>query len=229
MKKYALKNSYFKSRYGDMPDTILEIAKYYKEKGELPFKYEGSNWVYDAFCERQKRRGVYYSQYLTPDATVERMVHFADYYFIGKNVIEPCCGTGQITKKLIDSGYNVAAFDTDAELIELCKMLYPNAAVTFTKSDFRNLTDKGVWNIIANPPYETAELTDFLEWISTVQDEYGTSILLLPKGFISKTNPRIFDVMKKFGVLATEDMLENFERTGTKAEIVVLRKEELPF
>ncbi|MDR1130591.1 MAG: hypothetical protein LBK96_06380 [Prevotellaceae bacterium] len=70
MKKYELKNSYFKNRYGNMPDTILEIAQYQKEHGELPFKYDGDNWVYDAFCERQKRKGVYASQYLTPDATV---------------------------------------------------------------------------------------------------------------------------------------------------------------
>jgi predicted RNA methylase len=222
MKKYALHNSYFKARYGDMPDTILEIAKYYKEKGELPFKYMGSNWVYDAFCERQKRKGVYNSQFLTPDATVARMMHFVDKYFTESLVLEPCCGTGQITKELIQSGYSVSAFDIDDELVELCKLLYPNTIVG--QADFRDFTGKRN-QIIANPPYELSELTAFLEWILSVQSSGGTSVLLLPKGFVQKERPKaLVSILQQFFVLETEDMRENFERTGTRAEIVVLRK-----
>ncbi|MDR1346816.1 MAG: hypothetical protein LBJ63_00060 [Prevotellaceae bacterium] len=223
MKKYALTNSYFKARYGDMPDTILEIAKYYKEKGELPFKYSGDNWVYDAFCERQKRKGVYASQYLTPDATVDRMLHFTGKYFTDNWVLEPCCGTGQITKELIKGGYNVTAFDVDAELVELCNLLYPD--INVTKSDFRDVRGK-YSQIIANPPYEVPELTDFLEWILSIQTESGISVLLLPKGFIHKDKPkRLTAMLNRFYFLETEDMRESFERTNIRAEIAVLKKQ----
>jgi len=59
-KKYQLHNSYFKvNRMLRLPDTILEIAEYLKENGELPFAYNGNNWVYDAFVEQQKYIGVY--------------------------------------------------------------------------------------------------------------------------------------------------------------------------
>lgn len=44
-KKYSLNNSYFKSRQKDMPDTILEIAKYEKEHGELPFEHKAAGYA----------------------------------------------------------------------------------------------------------------------------------------------------------------------------------------
>jgi SAM-dependent methyltransferase len=220
MKKYALKNSYFKNRFGDMPDTILEIAKYHKEHGELPFRYEGENWVYDAFCERQKRSGVQGSQYLTPEKTVERMLHFAGKYFTRNEVLEPCCGTGQITKELLKDGYNVSAFDIDCELVELCNFLYPE--LDALQSDYKDLAGN-YSQIISNPPYE--ELTDFLEWILSVQGGDGISILLIPKGFIRKGSPkRLTEILSQFSISEMEDMQEDFERTKTKAEIVILKK-----
>jgi len=120
-KKYQLLNSYFKvNRMQNLPDAISEIAEYERENGELPFAYSGNNWVYDAFCERQKYRGVHNSQFLTPDDTVREMLRLAGIYFSDKNVLEPCCGTGQITKELLKAGYNVTAFDAVYELVRLC-------------------------------------------------------------------------------------------------------------
>lgn len=222
MKKYALNNSYFKNKGYGIPDTILEIAKYNQEKGELPFAYSGVNWVYDAFCERQKRKGVYNSQFLTPDETVDRMMHFAGKYFTSNSVLEPCCGTGQITKELINDEYNVTAFDVDTELVELCNILYSEACIT--QSDFRDF--KGAYDqVIANPPYETPILTEFLNWIDSIQSVGGVSILLIPAGFINKDRPRkVFETLQKFSIVEVESMQESFERTNCKAEIVVLRK-----
>ena len=230
-KKYQLVNSYFKvARIYGLPQTILEIAEYLNENGELPFAYSGSNWVYDAMCECQKREGVYNSQFLTPDATVERLMHFAGKYFTDNNVLEPCCGTGQITKELLKCGYNVAAFDNDKSMCEICDMVclqtgytinYHIEAVFFQQLDHLEHQNQ----IIANPPYEIPKLTDFLEWIDNVQDCGGISILLLPKGFINKDKPkRTFQVLRKFSVLETEDMREPFARTVVSAEIVVLKK-----
>ena len=206
----------------NLPDTILEIAEYKEANSELPFAYAGNNWVYDAFCERQKYCGVHNAQFLTPDATVNRMVHIAGRYFTGKNVLEPCCGTGQITRELLNEGYEVAAFDNDYELVRLCSLLYPNLIVF--QSDFKEY-DLHVRQIIANPPYEIGALTDFFEWLDRVQVSGGTSILLLPIGFVKKTNPkRTYNVLGKFAFLETEEMMEEFVRTKTRAEIVVLRK-----
>jgi SAM-dependent methyltransferase len=215
-----------------LPDTILEIAEYLKEHGELPFKYDGANWVYDAFVERQKYRGVEGSQFITPDATVDRMLHFAGKYFISDNVLEPCCGTGQITKELIKSEYDVIAFDNDHEMVEICNELYPEKEyITRHKIEKIDFKEYNVWQthrsqIIANPPYDITELTEFLEWIDDIQDSgYEISILLLPKGFIDKDKPkRTFQALRKFGVLEREDMSEEFARTKTRAEIVVLKK-----
>lgn len=221
-KKYALTNSYFKNKSYGMPDTLLEIAKYNQANDELPFEYTGNNWVYDAFCERQKRKGVYNSQYLTPDYTVERMLHFANKYFRGDDVCDACCGTGQITKELLKDKYNVTAFDVDYEMVELCKILYPNLLVF--QSDYQSL--EGSYNqVISNPPYELPILTEFLQWIDCIQTTGGVSILLIPCGFIYKNKPmKLVEILRKFSIVEIEAMQENFERTKTRAEIVVLRK-----
>ena len=63
-KRYALTSSYYKHRQTGWPDTLAEIYDYLQQHGELPFRYEGDNWSYDAMCERQKRPGVYLSQYV---------------------------------------------------------------------------------------------------------------------------------------------------------------------
>lgn len=205
-----------------MPGTILEIAKYREETGELPFEYNGDNWVYDAFCERQKRAGVYNSQYLTPDATADRIMHFAGKYFKGNDILEPCCGTGQITKEILKDSYNLAAFDFDYDMVELCKILYPG--VNITHSHFNEVS--GTHNhIIANPPYEIPALTEFLTWILSVQESGGISILLIPKFFIDKERPKaLVETLRQFNVLEREDMREPFLRTGVRAEIVVIQK-----
>lgn len=206
----------------NFPDSIIEIAEYLNEYGELPFRYSGDNWIYDAFAEIQKYRGVFNSQYLTPDATVDRMIHFAGKYFTDNNVLEPCCGTGQITKELLKDGYYVEAFDIDPEMTKICEITTKLPLVHWY--DFKNFVGK--YNqIIANPPFEISELTNFLEWIDNVQDYGGISILLLPKGFIDKNKPkRTFEVLRKFGVLDREDMRCEFARTNVRAEIVVLKK-----
>ena len=230
-KKYALNNSYFKvNKTLGLPDTILEIAEYLSEHGEFPFKYNGENWVYDAFVERQKYRGVQNSQFLTPDTTACRMMHFAGKYFAENTVLEPCCGTGQITKGLTNH-YSVTAFDNDRKMVELCELLMPSLNVScmdFRDFDKPNQSGYHCGNyqqIIANPPYDISELTEFLEWIDHAQRYGGISILLLPKGFIDKDKPkRTFQVLRKFGVLEKEDMREDFARTKTRAEIVVLKK-----
>ena len=227
MKKYALHNSYFKvNRMNGLPDTILEIIEYEKEHGELPFKYSGNNWVYDAFVERQKYREIIYSQYLTPDATADRMMHFAGKYFTENWVLEPCCGTGQITKELVKCGYDVIPFDSDNQMDAICGYVLDDEYFSrvYRFQDY-NIECTHRNQIISNPPYEIPELTEFLEWIDEIQDSGGISILLIPKGFIDKERPkRTFQVLRKFEVLEREDMLEEFACTKTRAEIVVLRK-----
>jgi SAM-dependent methyltransferase len=226
-KKYALHNSYFKKSRNfslNLPDTILEIAKYQIEHNKLPFNYYGNNWVYDAFCERQKYHGVFLDQFLTPDETVDRMLHFAGKYFTqDNNVLEPFCGTGQITKELLKDRYSVTAFDIDDELVSICKLLYPNLIVN--QCDFRDF-DTGIYNqIIANPPYNSKDLQDFLVWLLDRQTTGGISVLLLPNGFILKKKPKaLLQIIQQFSVLEKEQINEKFERTGTNAEIVVLRK-----
>jgi SAM-dependent methyltransferase len=222
-KKYALNNSYFKvAKSLGLPTSLLEIAQYERTHGELPFRYSGENWVYDAFCEYQKRNGAVYSQYLTPDVTVNRMLHFAGKYFQSNMVLEPCCGTGQITKKLLKDHYGVVAFDIDREMVDFINFQYPG--LDAKQCDFRNFKEYHE-QIIANPPYEAPELTDFLQWILDIQPEGGISVLLLPQNFVHKERPKeLMDTLRQFSVLEKDSMEEHFFRTSVGAEIVVLKK-----
>ena len=225
-KRYALTNSYYKHRQMEWPDTLAEIYDYLQQHSELPFRYEGDNWSYDAMCERQKRPGVYLSQYLTPDRTARQMAALAVRYFdTDSRIVDACCGTGQLTRAMIAGGVHPSAivgFDADAELVDLYERLYPEAAalrMQFHEIDFR------CENIIANPPFVTAECISFFDWLIKVQRSGDYAVLLLPYGFIDKQRPKaIQETMRHFIIHYRTPMQEPFARTNYRAEIVILER-----
>ena len=206
-KRYALANSYFKNRLLIWPDTLCEIHDYLQQHGELPFRYDGDNWSYDALCERQKRRGVRLSQYLTPDATARQIAALAVRYFENDSrIMDVCCGTGQLTRALIAAGVHpsqIVGLEVDRELADFYARLYP---VTQT--------------LIG--PYRDI---DFLSCLAKVQQPGDRSVLLLPHGFIDKQRPKgIQETLRQFEVLYRTPMQERFARTNVTAEIVVLER-----
>ena len=225
-KRYALTNSYYKYRQIGWPDTLAEIYDYLQQHGELPFRYEGNNWSYDAMCERQKRPGVYLSQYLTPDRTARQMAALVVRYFDNDSrIVDACCGTGQLTRALIAEGVYPSAivgFDIDGDMIAIYERLYPTVdamRMRFEDIDFR------CENIIANPPFETAECISFFDWLSQVQISGDYSVLLLPHGFIDKQRSKaIQETMRHFIIHYRTPMQEPFARTACRAEIVVLER-----
>ena len=177
-------------------------------------------------CERQKRRGVYLSQYLTPDRTARQMAALAVRYFDNDSrIVDACCGTGQLTRAMIAGGVHPSAivgFDADAELVDLYERLYPEAAalrMQFHEIDFR------CENIIANPPFVTAECISFFDWLIKVQRSGDYAVLLLPYGFIDKQRPKaIQETMRHFIIHYRTPMQEQFARTNCRAEIVILER-----
>lgn len=185
-KRYSLKNSYFKLRKDGFPDTILEIIKYHKEFGELPFDYNGDNWVYDAFCERQKKKGIEPGQYFTPEVVAEQLAELTDSFIPdGLKVLNACCGIGQITKHLIPKGLLVEGFDIDKDLVEACGILYPRAK--FYQYDYMDKVSDKRWDlIIVNPPFEQQLLKGFFLWLETALTKDGKAILLIPPGYLDE-------------------------------------------
>ena len=223
MKKYALRNSYFKNRSANDPDTIFEIVSFFKENGELPFSYHGDNWVYDAMTERQKRKGVILNQFLTPDIIAERLVEFACMYRPSSGLaLDACCGTGQITNRLIKYIFIVEEFDIDNEMVEICKLLFPGN--NFYRMDYHEPDHNKKYKlIVSNPPYDTKELQYFLEWLHGVMSSRGKAVLLLPSGFIDKVKPKaLTDILSKFKCIYREFKIRKFELTNTSTEIVIL-------
>ncbi|MFR0893506.1 MAG: hypothetical protein ACLSGF_01095, partial [Alistipes onderdonkii] len=129
-KRYALQNYYLRRNFY-WPDTLPEILDYWQQHNDLPFLYGGDNWPYDAMCERQRRKGVYASQYLTPDRTARQMAALAVRYFDNDSrIVDACCGTGQLTRALLLEGVHPSAIlgFADAELVDLYERLYPETA-----------------------------------------------------------------------------------------------------
>ena len=92
-KRPALLNYYLRRSFY-WPDTLPEVLDYWQQHNELPFLYGGDNWPYDAMCERQRRKGVYASQYLTPDCTARQMAALAVRYFDNDSrVVDACWGS----------------------------------------------------------------------------------------------------------------------------------------
>lgn len=225
-KHYALTSSYYKHRQTGWPDTLAEIYDYLQQHGELPFRYEGDNWSYDALCERQRRKGVYASQYLTPDRTARQMAALAVRYFDNDSrIVDACCGTGQLTRALIAEGVHPSAitgFDMDGDMIAIYERLYPTVdamRIRFEDIDFR------CEHVIANPPFEIGECTAFLQWLFRTQRSGDRSVLLLPYGFIDKQRPKaVQETMRHFIVHLRTSMQEPFARTNCRAEIVILER-----
>ena len=227
-KKYALNNSYFKNRNYGTPSNPYEVYQYFDQHGELPY-VDGEltdNWIYECFVEFQKRNGVYNSQFFTPENTAQELVwRLGMYANAGDEILEPCCGFGQITRILSNEGFsNVTAFDIDSKLVEIASDFIPGYEII--EDDYMNSDDERKYEfIISNPPYEVKELTQFLEYSLAKLHIKGKAILLIPVGFLDKTRPaNLVKVLNDFSILERIPMLEEFARTKTKAEIVVLEK-----
>ena len=225
MKRPTLPN-YYRQRHFQWPDTLPEIFDYLRQHDERPFLYGGDNWPYDAMCEWQRRQGVSISQFLTPDLTARQMAALAVRSFDNEcRIVDACCGTGQLTRALLLEGVHPSAllgFDADAELVDLYERLYPEAAalrMQFHEIDFR------CENIIANPPFVTAECISFFDWLIKVQRSGDYAVLLLPYGFIDKQRPKaIQETMRHFIIHYRTPMQEPFARTNYRAEIVILER-----
>lgn len=221
-RRYALQNYYLRRNFY-WPETLPEIFDYQQQHNELPFLYDGDNWPYDAMCERQRRKGVHASQYLTPDRTARQMAALAVRYFDNDSrIVDACCGTGQLTRALILEGVHPSAilgFDVDAELVDLYARLCPEA--TALRMQFHEVNFR-CENVIANPPFEITECTAFLQWLSRIQRSGDRAVLLLPYGFIDKQRPKaVQETMRHFIVHYRAPMQEPFARTNCRAEIIV--------
>ena len=195
-KRYALQNYYLRRNFY-WPDTLPEILDYWQQHNDLPFLYGVDNWPYDVMCERQRRKGVYASQYLIPDRTARQMAALAVRYFDNDSrIVDACCGTGQLTRALLLEG------------------VHPSALLGFDAE-----------NVIANPPFEIVECVYFLQWLSRTQRSGDRAVLLLPYGFIDKQRPKaVQETMRHFIIHHRTPMQEPFARTACRAEIVVVER-----
>lgn len=222
-KKYALNNSYFKNRKHDYPDTILEIVKYKQQFGELPFDCQDANWLYESMIERQKRHGVQNNQYLTPEKTAAQIAELTNNFLPKDNlVLDACCGTGQLTKFLLFNKLNVIGFDDDPDMVEICKLSYPQA--NFELYDFRDKESGRYYDlIVSNPPHEQKDIISFFGWLSSALSDEGKAVILIPKGYMNKERPRaLVEYLKRFDTLHREDILEPFYHTKWICEVCVV-------
>lgn len=227
-KKFALNNSYFKNRQHNAPSNPFEVLEYYKEYNGLPYNSPiTEDWFYQCFVEYQKRAGVHNQQFFTPTKTADRIAEIVfKYAEENERILDACCGFGQITMALKRKGYTeIEAFDNDKQMADAYFDLTGFSARYYDfKDEEKNFANK--YNlIVANPPYDVKELTEFLYFVNEHLNETGKAVLLIPNGFLDKTRPaRLVQILNEFYIEKREPMSERFERTGTSAEIVVLSK-----
>lgn len=222
-KLYSLNNSYFKNRKDHYPDSLLEIVRYHAEHGQLPFSYSGTNWLYDTMCERQKKKGIVGSQYLTPDIVAEQIAELADNFNpVDMQVLDACCGTGQLSRQLITHGFSVTGYDADSEMVGVCRISYPGSE--FYECDFRFDENPLRWElIVSNPPHEAKYLSRFMEWLSSALAADGKAILILPKDYLQKDKPsELVKIINRFECRHEEALKDKFMFTSTAQQIYIL-------
>lgn len=228
MKKYSINNSYFKQAYGspNMPVTLARIHEFLTEKGELPFTgiEPHENWAYEAMIQRQKRTGVNFSQFLTPDFTAQRIGEICKDFFFGcdiettsDKVLDACIGTGQLAKQLIEKGFEVVGLDVCPDMHTYCNAI--GIETEFCSFENYNQTHKYV---VSNPPYEY--LIPFFEFLDRVLPKNGIAVLLLPNNTFEKKAKKLVNLVNKFLLLFSENMQEKFAHNPLQATIFVLRK-----
>lgn len=213
-RKFSLANSYFKNRKDDYPDTLLEIVQYWAKYKELPFDHNEENWLYDTTIIRQKKYGIHHDQFITPDPIAIQLVELTNNFIpTGNNVLNACCGIGQLTKYLLESRLNVFGFDKDEEMVDVCKLVYPDA-ITF-QYDFcreihllEKLTQIPAWDlIVSNPPNSKVVITSYLNWLSQALSNNGKAILLMQNDFEYKTYSKHYkNYVERFKVLCKEEI-----------------------
>lgn len=222
-KKYALNNSYFKNRKHNYPDTILEIVKYKQQFGKLPFNYTASNWLYESMIERQKRHGVQNDQYLTPEKTAAQIAELTNNFQPKDDIVlDACCGMGQLTKYLLQNKLNVIGFDIDPDMVEICRLSYPEA--TFELYNFLDMEILQQYDlIVSNPPHSQKDIASFFNWLSSALNDEGKAILLIPKDYMKKEKPQLLaEYLKRFDTLHQEGMQESFYHTNKACEICIV-------
>ena len=223
-KRYALNNSYFKNRRPQDPSTPFEVFQYYEEHKELPYNMEYDEYfLFNCYVEFNKRSKVFREQFFTPPDTADRMAYLIDEYAKKDdvNVLDLCCGYGQLSKAVKKVGFIVSGIDIDIELCKLYEEFIESEAIVM---DFENLISSQDI-IIANPPYSIKLLTSFLEKLHEILKDDGIACLLLPKGFFEKERPKkTVDIINKFSVVYSEDMKEQFGSTKINAEILIINK-----
>lgn len=230
-RKFSLDKSYFKnnSKKGH-PDSILDIALYWKKYGELPFEYSGNNWLYDTMSARQKEHRIHNDQYLTSDIVSKQLVELTNNFSPKENkVLNACCGIGQLTKYLLDNKFDVYGYDNDSDLIEVCKIVYPKAH--FYQYDFcvdnhvlSDLTMMQQWElIVANPPMSKVNIVSFLGWLSQALSVQGKAVVLMNNDFEYKNYSKVYKShIERFKILRKEKI----EKVDSDLRIYLLELSE---
>lgn len=109
-------------------------------------------------------------------------------FVLPKNIFEPCCGKGHISKKLIENGYNVISSDLIDRDYGISPVNYLTDSLDFAKSNFDC--------ILTNPPYKYA--LEFIYKSLEITNKYVIMYLRLQflegkeRNKLYKTNPPKF-------------------------------------
>lgn len=135
-------------------------------------------------------------------------------------MLDACCGTGQLTRFLLDKGLEVEGFDIDEELVETCRLLYPGSP--FYTYDFSGGLSEKRWDlIVSNPPFEG--MKTFLPWLESALTPQGHAILIAPTGFMEKRHPApLAQVLQRMECRYRDDIRGDFAHTRIGSEILIL-------
>lgn len=155
-----------------------------------------------------------YRQFFTPDMTANRIAELVAIYKPTDTIFDACSGTGQLSAAIVSQGYSVIGGEIDIELLEFSRQFYSLAAkpdqLSFNHFDYqKDKLPNIVQMIVSNPPYE--DIPRFLLWILENLEIDGTTILILPLGFIDKARPKVLvETLGRFDIIHREDMKEPF-------------------
>jgi predicted RNA methylase len=131
----------------------------------------------------------------------------------GNRALNACCGIGQLAKYLLNNQFDVTGYDIDRELVEVCSLMYPEAA--FFEYDFcqdnqllARMSNVRRWDlIVSNPPCSKVNMISFINWLSEALSDQGKAIVLMHNDFEYKNYNKHYKACAgRFKILRKEEI-----------------------
>lgn len=215
---YWLKSHY---TYTGVDEVVLDAIRTFAENGshpEIDFDGQLIDFTNALYIEWKRRGKVYDGLYPTPfDVTSQAFKLLENDGFVGKTILDPGCGLGNISYVAQYSyGYNTISIDFSNLACEVSRLVGIKNVIKgdFVGNEYNKPCDVGAFDaVVVNPPFgrifgrKQDIAIDFMDRIAELSTSGTLVSAILPNGFMCKDRPRAHvQMQERYKILYEEQV-----------------------